>query len=351
MFFEQSSLNLWLLSISVFSVSIILLFILSKMAPYCGLVDTPGGRKCHEGQIPLVGGIAIFSSFFIFFLLFGMMSQTYLILIMAMSAMLIAGVLDDIFEVSPRMKLLIQLSIIVFIVLIGNVRIHELGDLLNHGSLYLDFLAIPFSVLCFVGLVNAINLMDGIDGLAGSVTVGSLFWFALAAFLLNSTASFMLCVLLISSIMGFLPFNMRHWWNKKAKVFLGDSGSMTIGLILGWLAIHLSQQTQSHIPPVVVLWLLAIPVNDTISVMIHRIIEGHNPLKASRDHLHHYLLNNGFSVDITTRILSSISFVLGGIGIGGWLLGISEYAMFLGYILLFLIHYFVRQYYSDPDRL
>ena len=165
-------------------------------------------------------------------------------------------------------------------------------------------------------------MCDGLDGLSGSLTLTSMLGLGAANVLWGSYD--LIITVMAASIAGFLCFNMRTFWRKSAWVFLGDAGSMMIGLTLTWLAISMSQGPERVISPSAALWFLMVPVFDAVSMMLRRIMRKRSPFKADKEHLHHVFLLAGFSVSETVLIMTGLSFAGVIVGLGGVYLGLSD---------------------------
>ncbi|BAL23247.1 MraY family glycosyltransferase [Azoarcus sp. KH32C] len=256
--------------------------------------------------------------------------------------MLVAlGVIDDLKDVAAKKKLLWQaIAALVMVVPTGNY-LQDLGDLFGVGHVTLGVLALPFTVVAFVGLINAVNMSDGIDGSAGGLVATSALWLSVLASLAGRQLLALELVMLSGVTCGFLLFNLRTPLRKKAAVFMGDAGSMMLGACLAWFAVHI---TQSPIykglppPPIVVLWVLGLPVFDTVVLMCRRMRQGRSPFSAGRDHMHHIWTHAGFSIGQTTAILVTAQVGLGAIGVLGWHAGAPEWLLFVGYVGVLFLH-------------
>jgi UDP-GlcNAc:undecaprenyl-phosphate GlcNAc-1-phosphate transferase len=173
-------------------------------------------------------------------------------------------------------------------------------------------------------------MIDGVDGLAGIVSLTALLWFAAAAEMIGLRAELLLALVFAVCILGFLVFNLRHRWRSRASVFLGDAGSMMLGAVLAYLAIRLSQHSGPGLSPVAALWVCALPIIDTASLTFRRLMSGRSPFSADRSHLHHLLLQSGFTVSQVVLLLGSVSAVFGAIGVLGWRFGVPDHVLLLG---------------------
>lgn len=287
-----------------------------------GYLDKPGGRKNHDTPTPPIGGLVIFPGFILLSLIAGAELHTQWPFWAGLSLIVVAGALDDRYAIRPRWKFLAQFTAAVLIVVFGGARVTSLGDLFGFGPFGLSFFSIPFSVIAAVLLINAINLIDGLDGLAGGKSFAALFWFAVPCAALGVWAPFLSITILMAAVLGFLMFNMRSPFRRRATVFLGDAGSMALGLALAWYGMTLGQQ--EIIPPIAVAWVLALPIMDTCAQFARRVARGRHPFDADRHHFHHHFINAGMSVAKATGVITALGFLLGMVGIGGVMLGVPE---------------------------
>lgn len=303
-----------------------------------GLVDLPGGRKRHEGEIPLVGGVGIFVAFAFTALLIDGSLQPYRPLFAGMGLLLITGVLDDLEDLGATEKILLQICVALLLIFWGDLRIFGLGDLPLIGPVELGMVAVPFTLLCVVGLINAINMLDGSDGLAGGVVAVILFWFAVVGVVAADHQAMMLPALMAFAVLGFLAFNMPTFGGRRARVFLGDSGSTMLGFAAGWFAIELAFNQGTGVPPVTIAWILTLPIFDTIVLMLRRLSKGQNPMTPDREHLHHIFERAGFGPAATAYICIGLAFLFGGIGVGSWWLNVPQEWMWPPLLMLFVLH-------------
>ena len=275
---------------------------LSFVARRMGLVDKPGGRKRHQGAVPLVGGIVIFLSI-LCAATCGL--QVDLALLLSLGGLLLIGIYDDLFDMARMKKLMAQIGISIFLVAATGVHIRSLGTLPGNVELLLGDVGFALTIIAMVGLVNAINMVDGLDGLAGGLSIMALFHLVLAMYLINrpvSAADLMLIIVVCGALTAFLIFNlmpMRH------KIFLGDAGAMLLGLFLAYFVIKASQTQPltSTLPTSVVAWIVALPVIETLSLMARRMRMGRSPFSPDRNHLHHLLIDNGLSPRLALLVM------------------------------------------------
>ena len=307
-----------------------------------GLVDRPGGRKDHVGEIPLVGGLAIVLAFALAWALAG--APLGWPLLVAMIGMLALGALDDFHFLSTGLRLVVQLAVAAFAVMIGGVVLPHIGGVTGAVSLGLGWAAVPFTILCLVGLINAINMSDGLDGLAGGMLVVMLGWLLVVGVLADLPQALTAPAILLGAVLGFLVWNFPRFGARPAHVFMGDAGSMALALALGWFAVDLAFAHGEHVPPMVFAWILALPVIETASLMLRRLKRGRNPLQSDREHLHHYLLWFGLSRRATTLVLIAGTALLGALGVLAWQSGIPDRIMFWGFVAFGFAHLFMMEF-------
>jgi UDP-GlcNAc:undecaprenyl-phosphate GlcNAc-1-phosphate transferase len=311
-------------------------WLLRPLAFRIGLVDKPGGRKLHEGEIPLIGGICLFLGFTFALLCLPLSLRSYGSYFAGCTLLVVIGFLDDYQELSVNVKLLSQIIAALLMVLWGNNKISQLGNLLFFGNLSLGLLSIPFTIFAVVGIINAINMTDGVDGLVVSVgLVQILLLTAIAVFAGNFHAVKILC-LLIFGLIGFALFNFRFSGKPKIHIFLGDAGSMFLGFSLCWFLISLTQSPLPAARPITML-----PIFDTLRLVMKRTFAGHSPFCSGRDHLHHILENRGLCPAQISLFIASLSLIFGLVGLISELLHIAESWMFLSLVMLFISYVYM----------
>lgn len=324
--------------------TILLVYLLRKPARQFGFLDTPNERKVHDGAVPLTGGVAIALSFMAWAAGFQVDIYSPVCFIFSLLLMLVVGMVDDRHELSARCRLVFQIAVGLMMAIWGKVYVSDLGNIFGMGPIPLGILSVPFTVVGVVGVINAINMVDGVDGLAGGIAFIALLLFGYAATVSGMHVDRVLLFMFASAVSGFLFVNMRAPWRSKAMVFMGDAGSMVLGFILSWFAIRLSSDGHKAIEPITAVWILAIPLMDTVAIMMRRIMKGHSPFSADRDHLHHILLRAGFSVQATVAFILGISFLCGFIGLAGYYAGIPESLMCYLFIGVFLLYFWVMRH-------
>lgn len=280
-----------------------------KLSDSVGLLDHPGGRKHHLGPTPVVGGVAILLSFWISAVALpgGALSVN---LLSATFAIVLVGAWDDRFDIRPVVKLVAQIVIASGAVLLVE-RPFALHDLPGLPAWMFNL----FAIVLLVALMNAYNMMDGSDGLAGgaaTVTLSALLVFAATS---GASLTRALAPLLISATLGFLAFNAPSPWRRRASVFLGDAGSMLLGLAIGYFLLDLSRASRDPWMISHAMALTAFPLAEMLSLIVRRISAGRSPFSADRNHLHHLLIDNGASpagTAMTVAIIMLATAILAG---------------------------------------
>lgn len=288
------------------SVTIALIPPLMSGAGRLHVLDMPSQRKVHSQPIPRVGGIAMAAGALLALLLSGGLAPPMPAFCAGIVILLAFGVWDDRVSLGAGPKFLGQLAAALVVMLWGDVSI---GSLTLAERIDLpQWIATPLTLVFIVGVTNAINLADGLDGLAGGTTLLSLCAVALLAWTSDSAFVGSAAVILVGSILGFLRFNTHP-----ARVFMGDSGSQILGFAVAVLAVVLTQDTATPLSSSLPLLLLGLPIIDTLMVMTQRILSGHSPFRADRNHTHHRLLALGLDhheAVVTIYLLQATLFLL-----------------------------------------
>ena len=239
---------------------------------------------------------------------------------------------DDFFGLRASLRIIFQAAIVLFMILISEEYITNLGNLYGNGDVNLGAIAIPFTIFCVVGLMNAYNMIDGLNGICASFGLVPLIF-------LTFFGSVKYGLLIpIGAILGFMAYNLGYL-GKKRRVFLGDSGSNYIGFTVAFLCITYSQDSQI-INPVTALWLVAIPLLDCLGVIVSRVKKGLMPFTPGRDHLHHKLLDKGYSPKNILYIFILKSIVLCSVGCLLEFFFPNDDYISLGLFILFAILYY-----------
>ncbi|MGI2197931.1 UDP-N-acetylglucosamine--undecaprenyl-phosphate N-acetylglucosaminephosphotransferase [Shewanella baltica] len=327
----------------VFLVSFISLFIFRKAAKKIGLVDKPNERKHHTGQIPLVGGISVFCTMMLVLFLNAELLLAPQLYAGCAFILVIIGVVDDRYDISFKLRLVIQAVVSIAMIVLGERSLHNLGYLMGSDAIRIPEVAsYVLTVVAVIGAINAFNMVDGIDGLLGglaSVTFGGLgILFYLHG--MHNFATF--CALLVSAMLPYIMLNLGFPFGKRFKVFMGDAGSIFIGFTVIWLLIVASQgERATAIRPVTALWLIALPLMDMVCIMIRRIRKGQSPFKPDREHLHHICQRVGLSSHMSLFVICAAASIMAAIGIWSELAKVSENVMFFAFLATFTLYFIV----------
>ena len=280
-------LNMILLAFAIcLIISVVATPFVKKLAFKINAVDKPNDRKVHKKLMPRLGGLAIIISFFIVFSIFHPDSPYFWPIVIGAIIIAITGIVDDIIELSPKYKLLAQL-VATLIVVFGGAQIAYV-DLPFNITLSFGYLSIPITVLWIIGVTNAINLIDGLDGLAAGVSSIALLTISGLAISLGDTFVAMIGFMLLGSTIGFLFFNFYP-----AKIFMGDTGALFLGFMIGVLSV-LGFKNATLFSLIVPITILGVPLLDTGLAIVRRILNKQPIGKPDKYHLHHCLINLGF---------------------------------------------------------
>ena len=316
----------------------IVIYLVRDFAISIDLVDKPYGRKKHAGSVPLIGGIAMYIGVIVSILAAKIDLNQYNYFLLGSLLIVIIGVLDDHRNISVSLRIFFQVLVAIIIVTAGGVIIGALGDLLGVGDIVLNQWAYFITVIAIIAGMNAVNMTDGIHGLAGG---NSLITFLAIVFLSKDLDwHFQTSVLISLLFCAVLPVFLIHNLTKGKRVFMGDAGSMFIGLSIAWVLIDLSQGENRVFAPVTALWLFALPLIEMVSSILRRLTSGKSPFQPDLNHTHHILLRLGIREKYTLLLILLVSLLMAVIGILGELYGVSERAMFFGFLLVFGINFF-----------
>ena len=289
------------------------------------MVDHPGARKVHAVAVPRVGGVAMACGVFIASV-FSISLQTADIWFLVAAAVLtIFGGLDDRFDLDFRIKFVGQLTAVAIVIVAGDARIESIA--LDDRLWLPAWLSWPITVLFLVGVTNAVNLADGLDGLAGGTTFLCFCAIALLSGVGFPGSSTALSLAFAGAVLGFLRFNTYP-----ASVFMGDAGSQLLGFSIGVLSIRATQSASSEISAAIPILLLAVPILDTLSVMVQRIAEGRSPFSPDKNHIHHKLLALGFDHHEAVMLIYAIQ---GALFVTGYFLRFESDLLILGFVTVF----------------
>lgn len=290
--------------IAAFVASILLTPLVKRLAFRIGAVDAPNYRKVHARIMPRLGGLAIFLAFLIGVAVLQPQSQFSLAIIIGACIIVATGVIDDMREISAKAKMLGQIVAALIVIFVGGIQI-DFINLPFGGQLDFGFLSIPFTILWIVGITNAINLIDGLDGLAAGVSSIALITLSGMAFIMGDMFVLAFAAILAAATIGFLFYNFHP-----AKIFMGDTGALFLGFMISVLAL-LGYKNFTIISLIIPVIMLGVPISDTFFAIVRRYRMKKKWSDPDKSHLHHRLLDMGFTHRQTVLIIYGIAMMFG----------------------------------------
>jgi UDP-GlcNAc:undecaprenyl-phosphate/decaprenyl-phosphate GlcNAc-1-phosphate transferase len=312
-----------------FSLCLLAIFALRPLAIAVDLIDRPGGRKTHHGDVPIVGGLAMFLGIVLGTGLLPLADASGTAFLAACTVLVTVGLIDDRFDLSPWTRLPVQIAA-AFVLMIGSgALVTTLGDPFATGTLNLASWFMPvFTILIVIAAINAFNMLDGMDGLAGAMALITF----IALTYLSWTASLMVpagvSLVLAGSVCAFLIFNFPTQLNRPLRCFMGDAGSTLLGFSVAWLCIQVTQSPVKAAAPVTALWIVALPLYELLWSTVRRVVRGVSPFRADSEHFHHLLLKAGFGVRGAFAVFVTLAGLLAAVGVIGQRLGLPDHYSF-----------------------
>jgi len=301
---SDSNLGAYLLiAMMAMAISMAIIPLMMRLAPKVGMIDEPDSRKVHTAPIPRVGGLGIVIGALVPMLLWLPLTDLSISIFLGSSILLFFGTWDDVTELGHYVKFVGQIAAACLVVYYGDLYVSYF-PMYSYETIP-ESIGRPFTVVAIVGMINAINHSDGLDGLAGGESLISLSVIAYLAFIFNSDLMLVISAAAIGGIFGFLRFNSHP-----ARVFMGDAGSQFLGFVLAVLVVILTQQANSVLSPAIAILLLGLPVVDILAVFFLRAKHKMNLFKATRNHVHHRLLDIGFLHYESVMFIYTVQFVL-----------------------------------------
>ena len=326
---------------------VVTLIFLSGMSPVArkiGLVDLPGGRKQHQGSVPLIGGLGIAMGMTIGFLLLSISLSTFRAYLAGVVLLLVIGVLDDFNELTPRLRLIAQLCVALFLSCWAGLQLNQFGDFLGVANLTLGLWAVPLTVIVVIALINAVNMIDGMNGVAAGTSFVSLLSFLIIYSHLAALESHAVLLVICACLLGFLSFNYPLLRHSRRLIFLGDAGSTILGFTLAWFGIKLNVLTLGVVSPVLLLWFFMVPVFDLVSVTLRRLlIKRVSPFAADREHMHHFFKALGLRESMVTLVIVLLSACANALGLFFYFHAVGNNTIFVLFVLAFIAYLVVTQ--------
>lgn len=310
-----------------------LMLLMQWLAPRLQLLDRPGGRKDHARPIPVTGGIAMALAALLagYSLLSG--SAAFFSFAVAAVLLVAVGVADDLCDLRWYYRIGAQ-TIAALVIVAGGVRIEHIGPVFGLDAVQLGFLSVPFTVFATVGLINAVNMIDGVDGLAGTLVLSALAMLGAAAVYAGNILIAERAAVLSGALLAFLWFNWRFSWRTGAHAFMGNSGSAFLGLVVAWFSFRLTQNPGHPVSPVLMLWLLPVPVIDCLVLILRRLKQGRSPFSADREHIHHLMAEAGYGPALIGLSLAAFSLFCGGLAAMCMIWNLPQPLMLSAYVAL-----------------
>lgn len=315
-------------------ITVVAMGVLLPIAARLGLVDRPTDRKNHGHETPAIGGVAMLIGIVAVLLGFGEWARASSAFVVAAVLLVATGWLDDRFDLRWWLRIGVQVAVALILIYGGGVRIEHLGPVFGIGDTPLGALSVPITVFATVGLINAMNMIDGVDGLAGTLVLATLLMVVAAAAYSGNVPLVKRSLVMAGAAIGFLIFNFRFPWRARAHAFMGNSGAALLGLVVAWSCFRLTQNEGHPVSPVLALWLAPVPVIDCLVLIARRMMAGRSPFSADHDHIHHIMRDAGFGPASTALGLAMFT-GLCGLVIGQCLrLNIAEPLLLAAYGLL-----------------
>lgn len=340
---------LLLQTVTAFVITLGAIFALSPLAHRLGLTDKPCSRKRHKGEIPLIGGLSIFIALVVGGLLWGDSNQSMImvngnealwVFMLSGLVLIVMGTLDDRYHLGVFLRTLTEISVALIIIEGLDLRVGSLGDLLGTGPVMLSpAIAYPFTVIAIFGIINAFNMLDGMDGLLGSLVLTAL----ITLHIFTGVTPGFVSLFIGASLIAFLTSNLKMS-PFIPKVFLGDAGSKLLGFIMVCLILAAASQQvggKKLIPPATALFIVALPLFDMVFTTLRRVIRRGSPFAADRSHIHHLMQDLGFSDRRALIIILMLSISVSVLGFMLQRAGISEALQMAAFLATFVLYSFM----------
>ncbi len=327
--------NIFLVILVTFLTSLVLVPLVKKLAEHVGAMDIPNERKVHKYPIPRMGGLAIFGAFLLGYMLFARSSLQMLSILIGGFIIVLMGIFDDIKPIPARYKFILQILAACVVVFYGNIILSKV-TVFGLTIEFPEIISYIITVLFIVGITNAINLIDGLDGLAAGVSSIYFMTITIVAFILNKMQGLdtMLSLIMLGSTLGFLLHNFHP-----AKIFMGDTGSLFLGFTISVIAL-LGFKGTTLTSLIVPLCILAIPIFDTALAIFRRLLKGKGIMAPDKEHFHHQLLKMKFSMPVTVLIIYAINILFSSVSVF-FVLGDKKIAMGIYIVLMLLLLFLV----------
>ncbi len=332
-----------------FAVTVAFMIALRPFATSVGLIDRPGGRKRHVGDVPIIGGLAMFIGVLSGLAVIGVINSSSVALVFSFFLLVVIGAIDDKYAIPAAVRVLVQVAAVLIMVNGSGFMLASIGNPLGFGEILLGPFALFGTLIVAITVINAYNLVDGVDGLAGILALIALLAVSVVGGL--NALSTVIAVIVSASIFGFLVFNFPVVANRQVRSFMGDAGSTLLGFTVFWATLGISEGANAIISPVVGLWFASIPVYDSLTCFTRRIVAGRSPFRPGRDHFHHTLRRGGFDVRQKLAILGGLQAAYAAIAVGAHSAGVADVVLFIAWSILGLTQNWVIKSIAKRHRL
>lgn len=322
-------------------ITILFMFALRPVARGVGLIDKPGGRKMHEGDTPVIGGLAMFAGLLLGGIYNLQALDGYYYFLVAMAILVVIGAFDDRYDLPPTVRFLAQICAAIVMMAGADVNVADLGRPFFGDVVELGWLSSLFTLTIVLTAINAFNMFDGSDGVAGIQSLIALVFMGVACVAAGALTYVPIIVCLAGCLLGFLVFNWPSRRTQDIRAFMGDAGSTMLGFSLAWISIELSQEPVRAFSPVVALWIFALPIYDFFSSMVRRVLQGKSPFHGDSEHLHHILRRLGLRSRQVAQAILFGSAVFAGIGVAAYTWGVPEGFLFFAWLMLGVAYFVV----------
>ena len=325
-------------ALTSFFFALLAIKLFKPLAVDVGLVDKPNARKHHDGQIPLIGGISIFAAVLTASMLWLPNTLELRMYLIASAMMVFIGALDDKYDLKVRIRIVGQIIIASLMIYGVGGYIANLGDLFGFGEINLGPVGIIFTYFAIIVVINAYNMVDGIDGLIGSLSLNTFTAIAILFLISGNSGYLSYPLMLATATLPYLVFNLGFFKKYTNKIFMGDAGSMFIGLSVIWLLSMGTQGENASFRPVTALWICAVPLMDMLAIVMRRYRKGKSPFKPDRDHLHHILQRAGLSSRQTLIVITVFSVLMSSLGVLGEYFQVPESIELALFVVIFILY-------------
>ncbi len=311
-------------TVASFVLCLLAMFALRPLAIAVKLIDRPGGRKRHNGEVPVVGGLSMLLGIVLGMGLLSLPDWQAGTLLAACTILVTVGLIDDLFDLSPWTRLSVEITASFVLILGAGATVNTLGAPFGAPIRLEGMTSYAITVVSIIAAVNAFNMLDGMDGLAGALSMVALAALAILANQSGNVVALSTSVVIMGAVAAFLLSNLPIDFNRNIRCFMGDSGSTLLGISVAWLCIGVSQDSTAAVKPVTMLWVVAIPLYDLCWTVIRRSIRGIPLFRSDDGHFHHMVLRTGIGVQGTFVLLVALAVLLAAFGIGLDRLGVSD---------------------------